>query len=72
MDKGGGGKPQQVAAPTTPTETDPAVQKKKAARMSAARYAQGFKSTIASGGQDQTLGNAGAGSTANGSLTKLG
>lgn len=70
MDKGGGGKPTPVQAPQTPTETDPSVQKKKAARMSAARYSEGFKSTIASGGSDQTLGNAGAG--AQGQLTKLG
>lgn len=70
MDKGGGGKPQAQQAPVTPTETDPTVQKKKAARMSAARYSEGFKSTIASGQPDQTLGN--AGSSANGSLTKLG
>jgi hypothetical protein len=49
------------------------VQKKKAARMSAARYAQGFKSTIASGASDQTLGggNPTAGA-AQGQLTKLG
>jgi len=71
MDKGGGSKaPAPVKADAAPTETDPTVQKKKAARMSAARYAEGFKSTIASGQPDQTLGNAGA--SANGSLTKLG
>lgn len=42
---GGGYRPQPQAQ--APAETDPAVQKKKAARMSQQRYAQGFSSTIA-------------------------
>lgn len=70
MKGGGESKPAPVAAQPTPTETDPSVQKKKAARMSQARYAEGFKSTIASGGSDQSLGNPGGG--AQGQLTKLG
>jgi hypothetical protein len=76
MDKGGGGQPPRQAQVATPTETDPTVQKKKAARMTAARYAQGFRSTIASGKPDQALGSAapaGAGAAgATGTLTKLG
>lgn len=72
MDKGGGGKAPAPAAPQTPpAETDPAVQKKKAARAYQARYAQGVRSTIASGGSDQTLGNP-SGGGAQGQLTKLG
>jgi hypothetical protein len=76
MDKGGGGAPPREQQVATPTEQDPNVQKKKAARMTAARYAQGFRSTIASGQPDQALGNStgaqpgAAGST--GTLTKLG
>lgn len=76
MDKGGGGAPPREQQIATPTEQDPTVQKKKAARMTAARYAKGFRSTIASGQPDQALGNStgvtpgAAGST--GTLTKLG
>jgi len=70
MKGGGESKPTPTPTPQTPTETDPAVQKKKAARMSAARYSEGFKSTIASGGSDQTPGNTAGG--AQGQLTKLG
>lgn len=44
---GGGSYRQPAAAPETPKEEDPAVQKRKAARMSQQRYAQGFASTVA-------------------------
>lgn len=73
MKGGGESAPRPTPAAPPPTETDPSVQRKKAARMSAARYAQGFKSTIASGAPDQTLGgtNPTAGA-AQGQLTKLG
>jgi hypothetical protein len=76
MDKGGGATPPREKQIATPTETDPTVQKKKAARLTAARYASGFKSTIASGQPDQALGSTtgaqpgAAGAT--GTLTKLG
>lgn len=73
MKGGGESAPRPTPAPATPSETDPSVQRKKAARMSQARYAQGFRSTIASGAPDQTLGggNPTAGG-AQGQLTKLG
>jgi len=44
---GGGGYKAPAPAPPPPTEEDPAVQKRKAARLSQQRYAQGFASTIA-------------------------
>jgi hypothetical protein len=44
---GGGAMRQPAAAPEAPKEEDPAVQKRKAARMSQQRYAQGFASTVA-------------------------
>jgi len=44
---GGGGMKQPAPAPEPPKEEDPAVQKRKAARMSQQRYAQGFASTVA-------------------------
>lgn len=73
MKGGGESAPRPTPAPAAPSETDPNVQRKKAARMSQARYAQGFRSTIASGAPDQTLGgtNPTAGG-AQGQLTKLG
>jgi len=71
--KGGGESPKPVPAPAAPTETDPAVQKKMGQRRAQARYAQGFRSTIASGAPDQALGSANpTAGAAQGQLTKLG
>lgn len=44
---GGGGYRPPAETPAPPKEEDPAVQKRKAARMSQQRYAQGFASTVA-------------------------
>lgn len=72
--KGGSEAPQREAKVATPTESDPAVQKKKASRMTQARYAQGYRSTIASGKPDQGLGQGGAAAAPGtvGTMTKLG
>lgn len=76
MDKGGGATPPREQQVATPTENDPNVQKKKAARMTAAQYASGYRSTIASGKPDQALGSTTGGTAAapgtTGTLTKLG
>lgn len=77
MDKGGGATPPREKQVDVPTAEDPSVQRKKAARATAARYAQGYRASIASGKADQSLGGEAAGGAAAapgtvGTLTKLG
>lgn len=64
----------QQAAPT-PTQTDPSVQNARAGRLSQARYAKGFMSTISPSDQG-TLGSgssvASSGSNPVGTVSKLG
>jgi hypothetical protein len=68
---GGGGQMRQPAsAPETPKEEDPAVQKRKAARMSQQRYSQGFASTVAT--DRSGLGSSAAMTPAVGTTEKLG
>jgi hypothetical protein len=71
---GGGGSQRQPAAAPEPTkEEDPAVQKRKAARMSQQRYAQGFSSTVMTDRSAQSgLGTSGATPQTGGTVTKLG
>ena len=64
----------QQAAPT-PTAVDPNVQNARAGRLSQARYAKGFMSTISPSDQSSTLGGssvASGGSNPVGSVSKLG
>lgn len=71
---GGGGKPQIVQQAPPPKEEDPNVQKARAARLTQARYARGFMSTIQSDqNQNQTLGSGSlAAPNAVGAVQKLG
>ena len=73
--KGGGESPKPTQAAAPPTETDPSVQSKKAARLTQARYAKGFMSTMQSsgqGGQGGLGGGIATGSQPIGSVQKLG
>jgi hypothetical protein len=63
----------QQAAPT-PTQTDPNVQNARAGRLSQARYAKGFMSTIGPSDQSSNLGSSVATGGGNpvGTVSKLG
>lgn len=69
---GGGGGYRPAPTPETPKEEDPQVQKKKAARATQQRYAQGFKSTIATDRGALGASPTGGQPTTTGTVEKLG
>ena len=69
---GGGGMRQPAAAAESPKEEDPAVQKRKAARMSQQRYAQGFASTVATSRDQSGLGSSASMTPQTGTTERLG